>query len=53
VSTALDELRKAFETPAGNCIYPMLKAVRSYATLGEIIDVGREVYGEWKEPSIL
>jgi methylmalonyl-CoA mutase N-terminal domain/subunit len=31
----------------------MLKAVKSYATLGEIVDVGREVFGEWKEPSIL
>jgi len=31
----------------------MLNAVRSYATLGEIIDVGRRVFGEWKEPSIL
>jgi methylmalonyl-CoA mutase N-terminal domain/subunit len=52
VKGALDELRKAFENQQTNCIYPMLKAVRSYATLGEIVDVGREVYGEWKEPSI-
>jgi methylmalonyl-CoA mutase N-terminal domain/subunit len=31
----------------------MLKAVKAYATLGEIVDVGREVFGGWKEPSIL
>jgi methylmalonyl-CoA mutase N-terminal domain/subunit len=31
----------------------MLKAVKSYATLGEIVDVGRKVFGDWKEPSIL
>ena len=53
VGTALDELRKALESPNANCIYPMLKAVRSYATLGEIVEVGRQVFGEWKEPSIL
>jgi methylmalonyl-CoA mutase N-terminal domain/subunit len=31
----------------------MLRAVKSYATLGEIVEVGRQVFGEWKEPSIL
>jgi len=49
----LNELRKSFEKENSNCIYPMLKAVKSYATLGEIIDVGRQVFGDWKEPSIL
>ncbi len=53
VKEALEALRKSFEKPDTNCIYPMLKAVKSYATLGEIIDVGRKVFGEWKEPSIL
>jgi len=53
VRSALEELRKSFEDPDSNCMYPMLKAVRAYATLGEIVDVGRQVFGEWKEPSIL
>lgn len=53
VTRALRELRKAFEDPDANSIYPMLKAVKYYATLGEITDVGRQVFGEWKEPSIL
>lgn len=53
VEEALDGLRKAFDSPTANCIYPMLDAVRSYATLGEIVEVGRQVFGEWKEPSIL
>ena len=53
VRSALGELRKALESRTDNCIYPMLKAVNSYATLGEIVDVGRQVFGEWKEPSIL
>ena len=53
VRNALGQLRKSFDDSESNCIYPMLKAVKSYATLGEIVDVGREVFGEWKEPSIL
>jgi methylmalonyl-CoA mutase N-terminal domain/subunit len=53
VKKSLEALRKSFEKPDANCIYPMLKAVRSYATLGEIVEVGRKVFGEWKEPSIL
>jgi methylmalonyl-CoA mutase N-terminal domain/subunit len=53
VRNALEELRKSFEDHNSNCIDPMLKAVKSYATLGEIVDVGRQVFGEWKEPSIL
>jgi methylmalonyl-CoA mutase N-terminal domain/subunit len=52
VAACLETLRKSFEKPEANCIYPMLKAVKSYATLGEIVDVGRQVFGEWKEPSI-
>jgi methylmalonyl-CoA mutase N-terminal domain/subunit len=53
VKDALDALRKSFEKSDANCIYPMLEAVRAYATLGEIVDIGRQVFGEWKEPSIL
>ncbi len=53
VQNALRQLRKSFDDSESNCIYPMLKAVKSYATLGEIVEVGREVFGEWKEPSIL
>jgi len=52
VQRSLDELRKTFAAPDSNCIYPMLKAVKSYATLGEMVDVGRWVFGDWKEPSI-
>jgi methylmalonyl-CoA mutase N-terminal domain/subunit len=31
----------------------ILDAVRAYATLGEIMDVFREVWGEYTEPSII
>ncbi len=53
VKEALEEVRKAFENPSINVMYPILKAVKAYATLQEIMDVGREVYGTWKEPSLL
>jgi methylmalonyl-CoA mutase N-terminal domain/subunit len=53
VQRALDQLRRSFEKADSNCINPMMQAVRSYATLGEIVDVGRQVFGGWKEPSIL
>ena len=53
VKDSLEQLRSSFENPDSNSIYPMLKAVKSYATLGEIVDVGRKVFGDWKEPSIL
>ena len=52
VSKSLEALRKTFEDPNANSIYPMLDAVRSYATLQEIMDVGRDVFGGWKEPMI-
>jgi methylmalonyl-CoA mutase N-terminal domain/subunit len=53
VREALDELRKAFEDEKANSMYPIIKAVRAYATLGEIMDVGRKVFGDYKEPPIL
>ncbi|MGA8856103.1 MAG: methylmalonyl-CoA mutase family protein, partial [Candidatus Bathyarchaeia archaeon] len=53
VKNSLGKLRSSFEDPDSNSIYPMLKAVKFYATLGEIVDVGRKVFGDWKEPSIL
>jgi methylmalonyl-CoA mutase N-terminal domain/subunit len=53
VQEALGELRKAFEDEKANSMYPIIKAVRAYATLGEIMDVGRKVFGDYKEPPIL
>ena len=52
VKNSLGQLRRAFEDSDSNCVYPMLRAVKSYATLGEIVEVGRQVFGEWKEPTI-
>lgn len=53
VQDALEGLRKSFEDERANSMYPIIKAVRAYATLGEIMDVGRKVFGDYKEPPIL
>jgi methylmalonyl-CoA mutase N-terminal domain/subunit len=53
VKGLLDKLRKAYEDPSANSMYPLMEAVAAYATLGEIVDTGREVFGTFKEPQIL
>ena len=53
VQAALSRVRKTFENEDANAIQPMMDAVEAYATLGEIVAVGREVWGAWKEPAIL
>ncbi len=44
VERALDDLRQA-AVEGTNLMYPMKEALRVYATLGEVSDVLREVYG--------
>ena len=46
---ALDRLRKVCESDE-NTMPAILDAVRAQATLGEICDVMREVFGVWEEP---
>jgi methylmalonyl-CoA mutase, N-terminal domain len=53
VAALLEKLRKAYEDPEANSMYPMMEAVMAYATLGEIVQVGRDVFGGWKEPIII
>jgi methylmalonyl-CoA mutase N-terminal domain/subunit len=53
VEATLKKLGKTFENEDANSIYPMLDAVMQYATLGEIIDEGRRVFGEYREPQLL
>lgn len=53
VKEALRKLELSFEDEDSNCIYPMMEAVKSYATLEEIVNVGRRVFGEWKEPLLI
>ena len=49
---ALDRLRAAAATP-DNLMPPVLEAVRAYATLGEMCDVLRDVWGEYEEVPII
>jgi len=53
VKAALTKMGKAFENEDANSIYPMLDSVMQYATLGEIVDEGRRVWGHYKEPMLL
>lgn len=52
VKKALSDLKGAYGDPHANSMYDILNAVKAYATLGEIVEVGREVFGEWREPSL-
>ena len=52
VKQALNNVHKAAKSSA-NVMPVLFEAVKSYATVGEITDVFREVFGEYREPSIL
>lgn len=51
VNLSLKKLKKEAEGK-GNLMSPILDCVRSYATLGEICDVLRVVFGEYKPPRL-
>ena len=53
VRGALSKMEKAFGKEDANSIYPLLEAVTQYATLGEVMDVGRKVWGVFREPMLL
>ncbi len=53
VRKALENLRRAFEDESVNVMPYIIEAVKSYATLEEIMNVGREVFGTWSEPVII
>ena len=53
VKQLLDKLRKSYEDPGSNSMYPLMEAVSAYATLGELVSVGREVFGTWREPQLI
>ncbi len=50
VGQALDRLRIACQGTE-NTMPHILEAVRSYATLGEIVDIMKEVFGTYEEPN--
>uniref|UniRef100_UPI00210B0B1B methylmalonyl-CoA mutase family protein n=1 Tax=Streptomyces odontomachi TaxID=2944940 RepID=UPI00210B0B1B len=47
VDTALDALRKAAEGSSDNVLYPMKDALRARATVGEVCNALREVWGAY------
>ena len=51
VEEALDGLRKASEGDE-NVMPHIVDAVKEYATIGEIFQVWRDLWGEWDEPKI-
>jgi len=51
VRAALSGLQDAARGSA-NIMYPILDAARAYATLGEMCDALREVWGEYEEPPV-
>jgi methylmalonyl-CoA mutase N-terminal domain/subunit len=52
VQKALDDLRRAARS-TDNLMPPILDAVRAYATIGEMCDALREVWGEYEEVPII
>ncbi|MFQ6050771.1 MAG: methylmalonyl-CoA mutase [Candidatus Hydrothermarchaeota archaeon] len=52
VEEALEKLRETAKKEE-NVMPPIIEAVRSYATIGEICDVLREVYGEYQPITVL
>jgi methylmalonyl-CoA mutase, N-terminal domain len=52
VERSLDAIRRAAAGP-DNLMPPLLTAVRAYATLGEMCDALREVWGEWEEQAAI
>jgi len=51
VKCALDELRRVAEGTE-NTMPAIIEAVKTYATLGEIMDVFRSVFGNYMEPAV-
>lgn len=52
VEKALRDVERAAESGQENMMPYFMEAVKDYATLGEVCQVLREVYGEYEEPAI-
>jgi methylmalonyl-CoA mutase N-terminal domain/subunit len=52
VRRSLDALQAAARS-ADNTMYPLLDCVRAYATVGEMCDALREVWGEYQEVPLI
>ena len=47
----LDKVRQVAKSD-GNIMLVLIEAVKAYATVGEISDAMRDVFGEYREPNI-
>jgi methylmalonyl-CoA mutase N-terminal domain/subunit len=52
VDAALQVLRTAAADPNANTMPPIIEAVKVYATVGEISDALRDVFGTYQEPAL-
>lgn len=50
---AMENLRNVCESERGNTMEAIVEATRNYATLGEICDLFREIFGTYREPSFI
>ena len=53
VRNSLERLENAMKDDTTNLMPYMIEAVESYATIEEISNIGRRLYGGWKEPVIV
>jgi methylmalonyl-CoA mutase N-terminal domain/subunit len=53
VRASLAGLRRTFEDEEANSMPSLIRATKAGSTLGEIMQVGREVFGPWREPMAL
>jgi methylmalonyl-CoA mutase N-terminal domain/subunit len=57
VEKSLEKIRKIAESKAagrnGNIVPAMIEAVKAHATVGEIFGLLREIFGEYKPPTII
>jgi methylmalonyl-CoA mutase N-terminal domain/subunit len=50
VRAALRQLKKTAQDESGNLIRPLVEVVKTYATIGEISDTLKQVFGSYQEP---
>ena len=56
VEKALDNVRRVAEKPESNensLVFPIIDAVKAYATVGEIVSALKDVWGEYRSPTFL
>ena len=49
---ALKHLKEAAQDESANIIPPLVEAVEAYATLGEITNTLKEIFGTYQEPEL-